>query len=56
MSDRYVVKSRRFYDGVEVTSVLSKPTSQETAAVALASLIDGYQGPRNYYIEKWREQ
>lgn len=55
MTDLWVVKSRRMHGDTEVTSVLSTPTSKETAAVALAELNDRYQGPGNYYIEKWKE-
>lgn len=55
-TDLYVVKSRRFIGGVEVTSVLCTPTDKATAAVALAELNDRYQGPGNYYLEKWEKQ
>lgn len=54
-TDLYVVKSRRFYGGREVTSVLCTPTDKATAAVALAELNDRYQGPGNYYLEKWEK-
>lgn len=56
MTDRYVAKSRRFYDGTEVTSVLTHPISAPAALEELAHLQATYQDPGNYYIEKWREQ
>lgn len=56
MNDLYVVKSRRFYGGREVTSVLCTPTDKATAAVALAELNEMYQGPGNYYLEKWEKK
>lgn len=56
MNDLYVVKSRRFYGGREVTSVLCTPTDKATAAVALAELNEMYQGPGNHYLEKWEKK
>lgn len=55
-TDLYVVKSRRTYNGVEVTSVLSTPTDKATAAVALAALNNEYHNAGNYYIEKWESK
>lgn len=52
---RYVVKRRRTYDGVEVTSVITSPMPADAAIAYLASFIADYQDPGNYYIEKWQE-
>ncbi len=51
--DLWVVKSRRFYDGTEVISVLSAPAPKGIAALALAELNNGYQEPGNFYLERW---
>lgn len=56
MSERYVVKRRRTYDGAEATSVLTNPMSHQTASQHLADLNAEYQDPGNYYIEKWEER
>lgn len=55
-TDLYVVKSRRTYNGVEATSVLSTPTDKETAQKILVALNDRYQAPGNYYLEKWEKE
>lgn len=55
-TDLYVVKSRRTYNGVEATSVLSTPSDKETARKVLASFNERYQEPGNYYIEKWESK
>jgi hypothetical protein len=56
MSDLWVVKSRRIYDGVEITSVLTRPLARGFAEIALAEWNADYQNPGNYYIEKWEER
>lgn len=56
MGDRYVVKRRRTYDGVEVTSVVTHPLSASAALQALSDMNAEYQDPGNYYVEKWQEQ
>lgn len=55
-TDLYVVKSRRFYGGREVTSVLCAPTGKATAAVILENLNYRYQYPGNLYLEKWEKK
>lgn len=56
MSNRFVVKRRRLFDGVEVTSVVSSPMSRDDAAKQLAFLNEQYQTPGNYYVERWEPQ
>lgn len=52
---RFVVKSRRIYNGVEATSVLTPPSSKWYCELYLRELNEQYQEPGNFYIEEWRE-
>ena len=56
VTERWVVKRRRTYDGAEVTSVLTHPLSKPAALEHMADLNAEYQDPGNYYIEKWEEK
>ena len=55
MTDRYVVKVRRTYQGREITSVLCSPTSQKEAERILTAWYALPYQSDQFYIEKWTE-
>lgn len=54
--NRYVVKVRRHYGQDEATSVLYGPVNRAKAEERLALLVETYQDPDAYYIEKWEKK
>lgn len=52
----YVVKVRRHYGQNEATSVLYGPVNRLKAEERLALLVETYQDPDAYYIEKWEKK
>lgn len=56
MSDRYVVKVRRYYEGREATSVVHWPTDYTSAMMKLIELQAAYQDKDTYYLEKWSDK
>lgn len=50
----YVVKVRRFYRGVETTSVLFGPRSKSEAEIKERELSALYQSTQ-YYVEEWKK-
>lgn len=51
----YVVKRRRTFGDVEVTSVITIPMQKAQALDRMNDLNTRYQNPGNYYIERWKE-
>ena len=52
----YVVKVRRHYGQNEATSIVYWPVNRAKAEERLAMLVEAYQDPDAYYIEKWESR
>lgn len=52
----YVVKVRRYYGARQATSVIHGPTTRVEAEAFRALLVQNFQDPDAYYIEKWEKK